>query len=102
MHTYPGYRSIWGRIGGIITTYNCDVIAQLFLKGHVLPMVKGFWVCELRFRICMRNHDFPLWQLTSVFGLPALDFLKYKNRGLPWLVWLSGLSAGLRTKGSLV
>ena len=25
-----------------------------------------------------------------------------QNRNMPWLVWLSGLSAGLRTKGSLV
>ena len=25
-----------------------------------------------------------------------------KGRDLPWLVWLSGLSAGLQTKGSLV
>ena len=26
----------------------------------------------------------------------------YKNENVPWLVWLSGLSAGLQTKGSLV
>ena len=29
-------------------------------------------------------------------------FLTYKIRKLPWLVWLSGLSTGLETKGSLV
>ena len=27
---------------------------------------------------------------------------KHENNLLPWLMWLSGLSASLRTKGSLV
>ena len=31
-----------------------------------------------------------------------LPFLKKNTYLEPWLVWLSGLSAGLKTKGSLV
>ena len=34
----------------------------------------------------------------------AMNFAKHLNYflSLPWLVWLCGLSAGLRTKGSLI
>ena len=47
------------------------------------------------------------WILLSDFQnifitFSKIDFFQYEKIILPWLVWLSGLSAGLQTKGSPV
>ena len=39
-------------------------------------------------------------ELSKVINIHVQDFISFKNKLLtPWPVWLSGLSAGLRTKG---
>ena len=40
-------------------------------------------------------------EVRALMGLEGILFIKV-NVFLPWLVWLTGLSAGLQTKGSLV
>ena len=44
----------------------------------------------------MRIFEFDFWYKPKVYYFKRFFFF------LPWLVWLSGLSAGLQTKGSLV
>ena len=52
---------------------------------------------------CIIPHNFILGELLShLIPTFALYYIIFKNKLLPCLVWLSGLSAGLQTKGLLV
>ena len=65
--------------------------------------------CEKREHFLNQSHTtnltFHYISLSLLFSRQICKKSKIswiKNQMLPWLLWLSGLSAGLRTKGSLV
>ena len=81
------------------------MVIKIFLKENFCRKIVSA-VNLLGFKFLL-YHLLAIGLYISYLTLLSLSFLIYKNGiirklSVPWLVWLSGLSAGLGTKGSPV
>ena len=79
-------RSTVDLVAVTVSTFSCQIEVCLLVSASRLPWAQKW-----------SKGPLSIWKLSS---LPV--GCCYKNSGLPWLVWLSGLSTGLRTGRSLV